>query len=87
MVNRIQLNVSKPGFSLVVDMELPSQGITVLYGPSGSGKTTVLRCIAGLERSPQALVQFRQSALTVAQRLDAANDRQTAGLRAGPRFE
>ncbi|CAM8626365.1 ModC ABC-type molybdate transport system, ATPase component [Comamonadaceae bacterium] len=55
--NRIQLNVSKPGFSLVVDMELPSKGISVLYGPSGSGKTTVLRCIAGLERSPQALVQ------------------------------
>ena len=48
---------------------------------------TIARAAESLQLSPQALVQFRQSALTVAQRLDAANDRQTAGLRAGPRFE
>ena len=32
---------------------LPLRGktITVLYGPSGSGKTTILRCIAGLDRT------------------------------------
>jgi molybdate transport system ATP-binding protein len=39
----------------VVDarMTLPLRGdaVTVLFGPSGSGKTTVLRCIAGLDRT------------------------------------
>jgi molybdate transport system ATP-binding protein len=39
------------GFSLDVDLRLPGTGITALYGPSGCGKTTLLRCLAGLERS------------------------------------
>lgn len=42
-----------PGFSLDVDLKLPTDGVTALFGPSGSGKTTVLRCIAGLERPAQ----------------------------------
>jgi molybdate transport system ATP-binding protein len=40
------------GFSLAVDLSLPSRGVTALFGHSGSGKTTLLRCIAGLERAP-----------------------------------
>ncbi|MBS1188161.1 MAG: modC [Burkholderiaceae bacterium] len=39
-----------PGFSLDVDLTLPSSGITALFGQSGSGKTSLLRAIAGLER-------------------------------------
>ncbi len=39
------------GFSLELDLEMPGQGVTVLFGPSGSGKTALLRCIAGLERA------------------------------------
>ncbi|MGB0467643.1 MAG: molybdenum ABC transporter ATP-binding protein [Pontibacterium sp.] len=46
-------------FSLNVDLDLPAQGITVLFGHSGSGKTTLLRCIAGLERMVGEL-SFRQ---------------------------
>lgn len=42
-----------PGFTLDVDLSLPSSGVTALFGPSGSGKTTLLRAIAGLERVPQ----------------------------------
>lgn len=42
-----------PGFSLDVDLTLPSRGVTALFGHSGSGKTTLLRCIAGLEHAPQ----------------------------------
>jgi len=42
-----------PGFSLDVDLALPTRGVTALFGHSGSGKTTLLRCIAGLERAPQ----------------------------------
>ena len=41
----------RTGFSLEVDLSLPSSGVTVLFGPSGCGKTTVLRCVAGLERA------------------------------------
>jgi len=41
-----------PGFTLDVDLSLPSAGITALFGHSGSGKTTLLRAIAGLERVP-----------------------------------
>ena len=47
----LSLSLSRPDFKLNVDLRLPAQGITVLFGPSGSGKTTILRCVAGLEKS------------------------------------
>ena len=53
---RLQLNY--PGFALKVDLKLPGRGVTALYGHSGSGKTTCLRCIAGLERAEDGLVQI-----------------------------
>lgn len=43
-------------FSLDVDLDLPSRGVTALFGHSGSGKTTLLRCIAGLERAPDGFL-------------------------------
>ncbi len=46
------------GFTLDVDLQLPAQGVTVLFGHSGSGKTTLLRLIAGLQRG-QGRCQFR----------------------------
>ena len=45
------------GFNLDVDLQVPGQGITVLYGASGSGKTTLLRCVAGLERADTARIR------------------------------
>ncbi len=45
-----------PGFTLDVNLTLPSHGVTALFGHSGSGKTTLLRCIAGLERAPQGFL-------------------------------
>jgi molybdate transport system ATP-binding protein len=39
-------------FTLDVDLEIPSTGVTSFFGPSGSGKTTLLRAIAGLDRHP-----------------------------------
>ncbi|MDP1524607.1 MAG: molybdenum ABC transporter ATP-binding protein [Rhodocyclaceae bacterium] len=47
-----------PGFTLDVDLSLPSSGVTALFGHSGSGKTTLLRAIAGLERVPGGRLMF-----------------------------
>ena len=55
---RLILNRARADFALDVDLELPGQGITVLFGVSGSGKTSLLRCVAGLERTPGALVSI-----------------------------
>ena len=44
--------VQRARFTLDVNFELPAQGVTALFGPSGCGKTTLLRTMAGLERSP-----------------------------------
>jgi molybdate transport system ATP-binding protein len=48
---RAAVKLDYPGFSLDVELDLPGHGVTALFGPSGCGKTTLLRCIAGLERS------------------------------------
>ncbi|MBZ0091942.1 MAG: molybdenum ABC transporter ATP-binding protein [Sulfuricellaceae bacterium] len=44
-------------FQLDVDLNVPGRGVTALFGHSGSGKTTLLRCLAGLERAPDGLLQ------------------------------
>ncbi len=41
-----------PTFHLQVNITVPAEGIIAVFGPSGCGKTTLLRCLAGLERSP-----------------------------------
>jgi len=46
----VQARLQRTGFALDVHLQLPPQGVTVLFGPSGSGKTTCLRVLAGLER-------------------------------------
>ena len=56
--SRIRLKLRRADFALDVDLQLPGQGITVLFGVSGSGKTSLLRCVAGLERTPGALVSI-----------------------------
>ncbi|QXI30786.1 molybdenum ABC transporter ATP-binding protein [Pseudomonas vanderleydeniana] len=54
---QVHLKQSYPGFTLDLDLHLPGRGVTALFGHSGSGKTTCLRCIAGLEKAPQAFIQ------------------------------
>jgi len=44
------------------------RGVTVLFGPSGCGKTTILRCLAGLERPEEGLIQFGEETWFEAQR-------------------
>jgi molybdate transport system ATP-binding protein len=45
-------------FTLEVECEVPTRGITGLFGRSGSGKTTLLRCIAGLEPRARGRIAF-----------------------------
>ena len=47
-----RFRIDWPGFTLDVELKLPGRGVTALFGESGSGKTSLLRCIAGLERTP-----------------------------------
>ena len=56
--SRLRLKLQRADFALDVALQLPGQGITVLFGVSGSGKTSLLRCVAGLERTPGALVSI-----------------------------
>jgi len=44
-----RFNVDRGDFTLNVDINIPSRGITAVFGPSGCGKTTLLRAIAGLD--------------------------------------
>ena len=58
MTLALRVSLARPQFSLQVDCEVPTRGITGLFGRSGSGKTTLLRCIAGLERRAQGRIAF-----------------------------
>lgn len=58
---RATFSLTRPGFSMAVDLTLPGRGVTALFGPSGSGKTSCLRVIAGLEKLPGASVSMGQT--------------------------
>jgi molybdate transport system ATP-binding protein len=45
----VRFEIDQGGFTLDVDLQIPSTGVTSLFGPSGCGKTTLLRAIAGLD--------------------------------------
>lgn len=45
-------------FHFDVELDVPSDGVTAVFGPSGCGKTTLLRCMAGLERSPHGVMRL-----------------------------
>ena len=51
-----KLNIRLGHFILDTDFSIPDKGITVVFGPSGSGKTSLLRAIAGLERSDRGFL-------------------------------
>ncbi len=56
-----QFDVQYSTFHLQVALEIPLRGVTAIFGPSGCGKTTLLRCLAGLERSPSGRLQFGET--------------------------
>lgn len=52
----LDLHVRRHSVDARFTLPLREKTITVLYGPSGSGKTTILRCIAGLDRTDRGHV-------------------------------
>jgi molybdate transport system ATP-binding protein len=53
----LRVQLQRAGFALHMDVQLPPQGVTVLFGPSGCGKTTCLRVLAGLERGATGTIR------------------------------
>lgn len=54
----LHIELTRGAFTLEAALILPARGVSALFGPSGSGKTTMLRCIAGLERSASGRISF-----------------------------
>jgi len=48
---------NRKGIPLGLNFECEAGKVLALVGPSGSGKTTILRCIAGLFKTDQGLIQ------------------------------
>jgi len=56
-----QLKIKQGNFTLDVDFCIPAKGATVVFGPSGCGKTTLLRALAGLEKSDDGFLKVGDS--------------------------
>jgi len=52
MTLEARFEIERGAFVLAARLTVPGRGVTAIFGPSGCGKTTLLRAIAGLERSP-----------------------------------
>ncbi|HEY3699557.1 MAG TPA: molybdenum ABC transporter ATP-binding protein [Spongiibacteraceae bacterium] len=48
-------------FQLDIALTIPGRGITAFFGPSGCGKTSLLRCIAGLHKTPNGFLRVDQN--------------------------
>ena len=48
-------------FNLDVELDIPGRGITALFGASGCGKTTLLRCIAGLQKTRDGFLRVNEN--------------------------
>lgn len=56
LISRFELNY--PNFHFLMELNVPTDGIVSVFGPSGCGKTSLLRCLAGLERSPTGFMKL-----------------------------
>ena len=56
-----QLKIKQGDFILDVDFCTPAKGVTVIFGSSGCGKTTLLRALAGLEKSDDGFLKVGDS--------------------------
>jgi molybdate transport system ATP-binding protein len=53
---KADIGLRQGAFALEVHLDVPGDGITVLFGPSGSGKSTLLGVLAGLARADHQAV-------------------------------
>ncbi|MGO1296958.1 MAG: molybdenum ABC transporter ATP-binding protein ModC [Vibrio sp.] len=49
--------------SLAIDMQIPANGITVLFGRSGAGKTSVINAISGLSLPDSGVIRLNERVL------------------------
>ena len=56
-----KIKIQFESFMLDANFSIPDRGITVVFGPSGSGKITLLRAIAGLEKSDDGFLKIGDS--------------------------
>jgi len=56
-----QLKIKQGKFTLDVEFCVPAKGVTVVFGSSGCGKTTLLRALAGLEKSDDGFLKVGDS--------------------------
>ncbi|WP_020669965.1 sulfate/molybdate ABC transporter ATP-binding protein [Amycolatopsis nigrescens] len=63
MTLHAELALSRGGFGLDVEFEVPGGGVLAVLGPNGSGKSTLLGCLAGLVRPDRAAITLNGRSL------------------------
>jgi molybdate transport system ATP-binding protein len=56
-----QIKIELDSFILDANFSIPDKGVTVIFGPSGSGKTSLLRVLAGLEKTHNGFLKIGDS--------------------------
>ncbi|MDD1779569.1 molybdenum ABC transporter ATP-binding protein ModC [Enterovibrio sp. ZSDZ35] len=59
----LDIQMAHDAFSLSIDVNIPSKGITAVFGRSGAGKTSVINAIAGLVTPTNGLIRVGEKTL------------------------
>lgn len=52
------IRLQRSAFDLNVEFDIPAKGVLGIFGQSGSGKTSLLRCLAGLEKTATGSIEI-----------------------------
>ena len=76
-----QLHAATGRMDLQVDLQVSLGSFVAISGPSGGGKTTLLRLIAGLEKSEAGLIRYREETwLNTEKRISVSTQKRKIGL-------